>query len=314
MTPSQVKQAEQIAQQMIQRNEPVYAKDSSLAMAKAVQGLRAVFDETYPDPVRIVSIGVPVEDLLANPDSQAGNNTSVEFCGGTHLKRSGHIGDFVITTEEAIAKGIRRIICVTGSKATGAISKCTQLENAIQELKIVIGSSKDSLNKLYKDFVKKIVELQDDLSASDISYWRKDELRNELNSLKKMMGDHERAIKAAQANEVVTIAKQLATDHSGDQIMVRELQCGSNSKALDTAIKAYSKIAPETSTMFFSVDDEAGKVICLSSVPKDAVTKGLKANEWVNHIAQLINGRGGGKPEAAQATGSNVDKISDAIK
>lgn len=63
--------------------QPVYAMDATLAEAKAIQGLRAVFDETYPDPVRVVSIGIPVQDLLADPNSAAGSLTSIEFCGGT---------------------------------------------------------------------------------------------------------------------------------------------------------------------------------------------------------------------------------------
>lgn len=57
--------------------------DTPLAAAKAIQGLRAVFDETYPDPVRVVSIGIPVADLLADPSSAAGSFTSIEFCRGT---------------------------------------------------------------------------------------------------------------------------------------------------------------------------------------------------------------------------------------
>ena len=61
----------------------MYAKDCPLAAAKAIQGLRAVFDETYPDPVRVVSIGIPVEELLDDPSGPAGSITSVEFCGGT---------------------------------------------------------------------------------------------------------------------------------------------------------------------------------------------------------------------------------------
>ncbi len=65
-------------------HQPVYALDAPLAAAKAIQGLRAVFDETYPDPVRVVSIGIPVEELLADPNSPAGSLTSIEFCGGTY--------------------------------------------------------------------------------------------------------------------------------------------------------------------------------------------------------------------------------------
>ena len=51
-----------------------------------------------------LSIGIPVEDLEASPTSPAGSKTSVEFCGGTHLRRAGHMGDFVLASEEAIAK------------------------------------------------------------------------------------------------------------------------------------------------------------------------------------------------------------------
>ena len=72
------------------------------------RGLRAVFDETYPDPVRVVSIGVPVEEMESDPTGPAASRTSVEFCGGTHLRRAGHVGGFVVASEEAIAKGVSR--------------------------------------------------------------------------------------------------------------------------------------------------------------------------------------------------------------
>ena len=86
MTTAQIKEAERICNEMIQKRPVVYAHNSSLARAKAIQGLRAVFDEVYPDPVRVVSIDYPVEDLLDDPDGPAGSETSVEFCGGTWVQ------------------------------------------------------------------------------------------------------------------------------------------------------------------------------------------------------------------------------------
>lgn len=83
MTTEQVKNTENITNDMIKKNKTIYAKESNLALAKTIQGLRAMFEETYPDPVRVVSMGIPVEDLEKNPLSTAALETSVEFCGGT---------------------------------------------------------------------------------------------------------------------------------------------------------------------------------------------------------------------------------------
>ena len=63
----------------------VYAKEATLQQARAVNGLRAVFGETYPDPVRVVSVGVPVDELLTHPTDARWLNNSVEFCGGTYV-------------------------------------------------------------------------------------------------------------------------------------------------------------------------------------------------------------------------------------
>lgn len=83
MSPEQVKQTQEILNQIIQDNKKVYTKNSELSLAKNIRGLRAMFDETYPDPVRVVSIGIPVEDLEKNPSDEAAIETSAEFCGGT---------------------------------------------------------------------------------------------------------------------------------------------------------------------------------------------------------------------------------------
>lgn len=83
MTEQQLKQTELETQKFISLNEPIFAKQSSLASAKRIVGLRAMFDETYPDPVRVVAIGVPVDELEADPTGPKAMQTSVEFCGGT---------------------------------------------------------------------------------------------------------------------------------------------------------------------------------------------------------------------------------------
>ena len=93
----------------------VYADDVPLELAKKINGVRAVFGEKYPDPVRVVSIGVPILDLVSNPANPMWHTFSVEFCGGTHLTQSSEAKHFVILREEALAAGVRRMTALTGS-------------------------------------------------------------------------------------------------------------------------------------------------------------------------------------------------------
>ncbi|XP_015591734.1 alanine--tRNA ligase, cytoplasmic [Cephus cinctus] len=312
MTPLQVKQSEEFTNDLIKRNEMIYAKESNLSVAKTIQGLRAMFEETYPDPVRVVSIGVPVEELEKDPFSPAGTKTSIEFCGGTHLHYTGHIGDFVIASEEAIAKGIRRIVALTGPEATKALKKTQLLQNQLNQIRNLIDNDKSGANS--KDYVKKIVELTEDVSHAVIPYWKKDEIRNSLKALKKALDDKERAAKVAVANLVVEKVQKIIQANVGIPILVEVLEAYSNTKALDSALKQVKTISPETSALFLSVDQDANKIFALSAVPKTAVAKGLKANEWIQAIAPLMKGKGGGKPESAQASGSNVSCLDQALE
>ncbi|XP_034231223.1 alanine--tRNA ligase, cytoplasmic [Thrips palmi] len=311
MTVDQVKKTEQESNKLIARNEEVYAKESNLAVAKTIRGLRAVFEETYPDPVRIVSIGIPVEKLEADPNSPAGAATSIEFCGGTHLQRAGHIGDFVIASEEAIAKGIRRIVALTGPEAQKALKKTELLENELNSVRTSLDAIKTAADQ--KVVVKKIVELTNDISQAVIPYWKKEEMRTLLKNLKKQLDDKERAVKAALAANVADEIKALCQANPNMPLLVKELQADSNTKALDGALKQVKAFAPETPAMFFSVDAAAKKIFCLSAVPKSAVEKGLKANEWVGAVSVLMEGKGGGKAESAQASGSNIDALAAAL-
>ncbi|ESO83071.1 hypothetical protein LOTGIDRAFT_197664 [Lottia gigantea] len=311
MTPAQVKKVEEEVNKMADKNEEVYAKESSLSVAKSIQGLRAVFDEVYPDPVRIVSVGIPVEKLESDPMGPAGSVTSVEFCGGTHLRRAGHIGSMVIVSEDAISKGIRRIIAVTGSEAQKSHHKVDVLQKSVTELKNILESKSRDITD--KELTRRIVQLDDEVAQSTIAYWQRDGLRSELKSLKKKMDDLDKNKKAAVLNEVVEECKKMIEANPNIKYIVHEFKAGSNAKALDAAMKQYKASSPQTSAFFVSVDNEANKILCMSCVPKEAASKGLSAKLWIDQVVPAINGKGGGKDVSAQATGTNIGALNEAI-
>lgn len=272
MTSKQVKETEQHSVEMVKKNLPVYSEITKLEESKVIKGLRAVFDETYPNEVRVVSVGVPVSKLLENPNSDLGLETSVEYCGGTHLIKTGHIGEFVITSEEAIAKGIRRIVAITGPDALKAIRKQNSLDNELVELETKF-KNKDFGD--VKNATKLISDLLEEINKSQISYSKKDEFRTRLNSLKKILSELEKANQTAMLNEALEEAKRLAEENKEKKFIVAKLNAGSNSKILDSAMKQIGKVHPSVATMLFSRDDK--KIVCLSSVSKDLSDK-LKGN------------------------------------
>lgn len=310
LTVAQVAKVESDCGLLIGRNECVYGREAPLSVAKTIRGLRAVFDETYPDPVRIVSIGVPVEQLEKDPLGSAADNTSVEFCGGTHLLNAGHMGTLLITSEEAIAKGIRRIVAITGPEAQKALQRAQVLQNHLDILKKQL---QDENLSNAKEFLKKIVQLTDEVSHATIPYCKKDEMRSELKQVKKCLDDAERNAKAQLATRIVDEAKELATQRKGAALLVKSLEAGSNTKALDTALKQVKSISPSTAAMFVSVCADSGRIFCLAWVPAEAQAKQLRANEWVQAVAVLMNGKGGGKAESAQASGTKPEALDEVL-
>uniref|UniRef100_A0A8D0GAI9 Alanine--tRNA ligase n=1 Tax=Sphenodon punctatus TaxID=8508 RepID=A0A8D0GAI9_SPHPU len=265
MSTQEIKMAEEITNQMIEEAKIVYAKECSLAAAKAIQGLRAIFDETYPDPVRVVSIGIPIEDMLADSSSAAGSVTSVEFCGGTHLQNSSHAGHFVIVSEEAIAKGIRRIVAVTGPEALKALRKTESLKKLFSALdaKVKIQTTPN------KEVQKEIADLGETLATAIIPQWQKDELREVLKALKKVMDNLDRASKADVQKRVLEKTKQLIDCHPNQPLIILEMESGASAKALNESLKLFKIHSPRTAAMLFTVDIEASRITCLCQVPQD---------------------------------------------
>lgn len=245
-----------------------------------------------------------------NPQGIAGVETSVEFCGGTHLHQSGHMVDFIITSEEAIAKGIRRIVALTGPEAEKARKKTALLEGEVHNLKAKIEADSSGV----KDLVKEIVELNEDISQAVIPYVKKDELRNILKQLKKSLDDKERAKTAAVATVVVEQAKALCQENPDAKFFVHQFEAFNNTKALDSALKQIKTMNANTSALFVTVDADSKKIFCLASVSKSGIEKGLKANEWIQQLSGVMGGKGGGKAESAQASGTNYDRVDEVLE
>uniref|UniRef100_A0AAY5K193 Alanine--tRNA ligase n=1 Tax=Esox lucius TaxID=8010 RepID=A0AAY5K193_ESOLU len=310
MSTAEVQRTEEIACTMIREAKPVYAMDAPLAAAKAIQGLRAVFDETYPDPVRVVSIGIPVADLLADPSSAAGSLTSIEFCGGTHLRNSSHAAPFVIVSEEAIAKGIRRIVAVTGAEAQKAQRKADALRQSLSAL----GEKVKAQTAPNKDVQKEIADMTESLGMAVISQWQKDEMREALKGLKKTMDDLDRASKADVQKRVLEKTREMIDSNPNQPLVVMEMESGASAKALNESLKLLKTQSPQTAAMLFTVDNDAGKIICLCQVPQETANRGLKASEWVQELCPLMDGKGGGKDMSAQATGRNTSCMEEALR
>jgi len=108
MTAKQLRATEELCQKAVAESQAVTSKVMPLEEAQAIKGVRAVFGEVYPDPVRVVAIG---------------DDTSIEFCGGTHVQNTAEAEAFAIVEESAVAKGIRRITAVTKGAAMQAIQE-----------------------------------------------------------------------------------------------------------------------------------------------------------------------------------------------
>lgn len=95
---------EGLVREYIKESLPVYTQEVPKNDALKIKGLRAVFGEDYPDPVRVVSIGISVDQLVADPENPKNADYSIEFCGGTHLTNTAQANSFAIISEEGISK------------------------------------------------------------------------------------------------------------------------------------------------------------------------------------------------------------------
>jgi len=221
-------------------------------------GAMALFGEKYGEEVRVVSMG-----------------SSVELCGGTHVKATGDIGMFKIVSEEAIASGVRRIEAVTGIVALEYLSNKEAL------LKTVTTQLKCSEAELHNKIVTLIEEKK---------------------TLEKVLSKYkiEAALKVEPEIRNINGAKVLI--QRTEQISPTEIR-----SVMDTLSKRYAEGAVIILTSSFE-----GKALVLISISKDLLTK-YNANDMAKAAAKPLGGNGGGRPDSAQAGGSQIELLEEAI-
>jgi len=304
----QLAKVEELVTKQIAANYIVHAEIAPLAKAKEFNSLRAVFGETYPDPVRVVSIGVPTEDLLANPSNSEWRGYSIEFCGGIHVVATGEIGSFAVLSEEAVAKGVRRIVGVTGEKAAEAARLADSISAKVQAASAMPDSQANELPKA-------VTALLADVDAASISASRKTALRAQIAGLQEKVKALGKQVAAAMEQKAIAQARTLAqgAQNSNSLVVVGQIECGDDRNALQSAVKVIRDSLPRVAVMLFAVDD-AGKAMMHASVPDASIAKGLKAGAWLREAASAMGGKGGGKDDNAQGGAPNGQNVRDAMR
>jgi alanyl-tRNA synthetase len=204
--------------------------------------------------------------------------TSKELCGGVHVQRTGDIGLFKIIGEGGVAAGIRRVEAVTGE---GALALVQGMARKLNEAAAALKSNPDELTA-------KIGAVQDQVKS----------LEKELAALKSKLAAGQGDELAGQAVDVKGIKVLAATLEGADVTALRETMDKLKDKLKTAAI------------VLASVND--GKVSLIAGVTADSVGK-VKAGELVNFVAQQVGGKGGGRPDMAQAGGTDPSGLAGAL-
>jgi alanyl-tRNA synthetase len=242
VTDAELEKIEQISMKYIKDDHVVYSSDVDLTTARKIQGVRAVFGETYPDPVRVVSIGVPVADLVKATDSKKWESYSIEFCGGTHVERTGEIKELIITEESGIAKGIRRIVAVTGHGAAELRAAADLFEERLAALeKMPISSDKEKAAKAFSG----------DLDALTISTLTKKSFIKRFETVSKNILKEQKEHQKKEVASIVTAIKEHFADGKNTTYVG---QVKGSTRSITEAVKQFQTKEKDKSVYLISAD------------------------------------------------------------
>jgi alanyl-tRNA synthetase len=204
--------------------------------------------------------------------------SSRELCGGTHVSRTGDIGLFSISAEGGVAAGVRRVEAVTGDNAL----------HYMQEMEAALGGVAGTLKVLPKDVHGRVLAVLDQVRK----------LERELAALKGKLASAQGDDMVAQAVEVKGARVLAATLDGADIAALRETMDKLKDKLKSAAV------------VLAAVAD--GKVTLIAGVTADLTGK-VKAGDLVNMVAQQVGGKGGGRPDMAQAGGTQPENLAAAL-
>jgi alanyl-tRNA synthetase len=260
----QLKEIQRQVNEWIRQNLKAEAKGLPYKQAIA-EGAIALFEEKYGEEVRMLEIGEPA--------------ISKELCGGTHVRSTGEIGVFLITSESSIGTGLHRIEAVTGRKAESLIeARLTALQGVAKEVE----SSLEEVPEKVRTFI------------SELEAERKRSLSLERELSRKIAEDL--LGQAEQVSGVTVLAAEVPTltipvlREMGDILRDR----------LKSAIVVLASVYN-------------GKPNFLAMVTPDLIARGFHAGDIINQVAKVTGGGGGGKAGMAQAGGKNAAKIGEAL-
>jgi len=306
MTEDEITRVEELVNQCIGKGMRVYAEVVPQEKALKIHGLRAVFGEKYPPMVRVVSIGTPVAELLSDPQDPKWREFSVEFCGGTHLKNTAEAVTFVITGEESISKGVRRIVALTGDAAQAVLAQGKSVDSLIEEARTKADSELPAI----------IGALQKSIASGDLSLRAKRRAQAAVAELQERYRKWEKANTAQAAakmdvSEVAAELLQSAAPLGAGKLVIGEV-AGATPDQLLSLTDSLKKKTGSYGILLASAQD--GKVSFVAAVSDDLIAKGLKAGDWIREAAKAAGGGGGGRPQLAQAGGKDPGKLPDALR
>jgi len=263
ITDEELRQVELRVNGEILQNTPTRAQVMPMAEAKK-SGAMMLFGEKYGDEVRVLDIG-----------------SSREFCGGTHVERTGDIGLFKITSQGGVAAGVRRVEATTGSNALAMINNQLQeMQDVAKHLRTQPGGGA---------LERAVTALMDEKKA----------LEKELVKLKSRLASGQGTDLAGQAVDV-----------KGAKVVAATLD-GADARTLREAVDKLKDQLKSAAIVLGAVVD--GKVSLIAGVTADLTAK-VKAGDLVNFVAQQVGGKGGGRPDMAQAGGTEPAKLPGALQ